>query len=412
MAEPLGAGTGIVSWVESLRSTLAQFVSTEERIGISAALVTLALGLSLYLAPRLVSRASTEFHNRVLQHPKVPDAVHDVAWLFPATVLIRTLQLTIFVGVGLALLLLWGYDSVAVTAAAIIAMAIPNIAKLVTTFVLLAGAFVGTNVLEAQLDSYANSVDHINAHQQGIVFRVLQVVVLLAVGMASLTVWQFKIGGLLAGAGFLGIVVGMAARQTLGALIAGFVLMFSRPFELGDWVEIDDAEGIVTDITIINTRLSNADGETVVFPNDRVTNAKITNRTKRNRLRLRLNVGIDYETDIDHAETVAKEALSDLQFVESVPEPQVMPTTFGDSSIGLQVLFWITNPSAPRRMRAKAEVLRSIKTAFDREGIKIPYPQRELLAREEASGFKIRGEAPRPESEPVESPSASSRSND
>ncbi|KAB1196020.1 MULTISPECIES: mechanosensitive ion channel family protein [Haloferax] len=382
----------MVTWVDNLRSTLAQFVSTEERIGISAALVGLALGGALFLAPRLVSRLRREFNNRVLAHPKVPDAVSDVAWMFPATVVVRTLQAGIFVGMGLSLLLLWGFTGLADDVASILTIAIPNLAKIGVTLVLFAGAIAGTNILEDQLDQYAKNSDQINAHQQGIAFRVLQVVVLLSVTMATLTVWQFEIGGLLVGAGFLGIVVGMAARQTLGSLIAGFVLMFSRPFELGDWVQIDDAEGIVTDITIINTRLSNADGETVVFPNDRVTNAKITNRTKRNRLRLRLDVGIDYETDIEHAETVAKEALTDLEFVESVPEPQVMPKAFEDSSIGLQLLFWITNPSAPRRMRAKAEVLRKVKLAFDREGIKIPFPQRELLAREEADGFQLRNE--------------------
>ncbi|KAB1188205.1 MULTISPECIES: mechanosensitive ion channel family protein [Haloferax] len=379
-------------WVDDLRSTLAQFVSTEERIGISAALVALALGTALFLAPRLVSSLRREFHNRVLEHRKVPDAVSDVTWMFPATVVVRTLQVGVFVGVGLSLLLLWGFNGLADDVASILTIAIPNLAKIGVTVVLFAGSIAGTNILEEQLEKYAKNSDNINAHQQGIAFRVLQVVVLLSVTMATLTVWQFQIGGLLVGAGFLGIVVGMAARQTLGSLIAGFVLMFSRPFELGDWVQIDDAEGIVTDITIINTRLSNADGETVVFPNDRVTNAKITNRTKRNRLRLRLDVGIDYDADITHAEEVAREALSDLEFVESVPEPQVMPTTFGDSSIGLQLLFWITNPSAPRRMRAKAEALRSVKTAFDREGIKIPFPQRELLAREEADGFQLRNE--------------------
>ncbi|RDZ44042.1 mechanosensitive ion channel family protein [Haloferax sp. Atlit-10N] len=387
------------TWLQDLRSALAQFVSTEERLGISAALVALALGVAVFLAPRLVSRATAEFRTRVLAHPRVPDAVTDAAWLFPATVVVRTLQLAVFVGVALSLLLLWGYTGLAADFAEVLAVAIPNAAKLGATVALFAGALVGTNVLEEKLDSYATASDNINAHQQGIVFRVLQLVVLLAVGMAALTVWQVRIGGLLVGAGFLGIVVGMAARQTLGSLIAGFVLMFSRPFELGDWVEIDDAEGIVTDITIINTRLSNADGETVVFPNDRVTNAKITNRTKRNRLRLRLDVGIDYEADIEHAESVAEEALTDLKFVEDVPKPQVMPTTFGDSSIGLQLRFWITNPSAPRRAQAKAEVLRSVKLAFDREGIKIPYPQRELLAREEADGFQLR-EARR--SRPVE----------
>ncbi|MCO8266816.1 mechanosensitive ion channel family protein [Haloferax sp. AB510] len=378
------------TWLQDLRSALAQFVSTEERLGISAALVALALGIAVFLAPRLVSRATAEFRTRVLAHPRVPDAVTDAAWLFPATVVVRTLQLAVFVGATLSLLLLWGYTGLAADLTEVLAVAVPNAAKLGATVALFAGALVGTNVLEEKLDSYATASDNINAHQQGIVFRVLQLVVLLAVGMAALTVWQVRIGGLLVGAGFLGIVVGMAARQTLGSLIAGFVLMFSRPFELGDWVEIDDAEGIVTDITIINTRLSNADGETVVFPNDRVTNAKITNRTKRNRLRLRLDVGIDYEADIEHAESVAEEALSGLQFVEEVPKPQVMPTTFGDSSIGLQLRFWITNPSAPRRAQAKAEVLRNVKLAFDREGIKIPYPQRELLAREEADGFQLR----------------------
>ncbi|MFC7201947.1 mechanosensitive ion channel family protein [Haloferax namakaokahaiae] len=380
------------TWVESIRSTLAQFVSTEERIGISAALVVLALGVAVYLAPKVVTRTATEINERVLSHDRIPDAVNDVAWMFPATVVVKTLQLTVFVGVGISLLLLWGYEGLAADISLIIARAIPNVARIATTVVLLAAALVGTNILEEQLDAYASQSDHINAHQQGIAFRVLQVVVLLAVGMATLTVWNFEIGGLLVGAGFLGIVVGMAARQTLGSLIAGFVLMFSRPFELGDWVEIDGAEGIVTDITIINTRLSTADGETVVFPNDRVTNAKITNRTKRNRLRLRMDVGIDYDADIEHAEEVAKEAFTDLKFVEEVPQPQVIPTAFGDSSIGLQLRFWITNPSAPRRAQAKAEVLRNVKTAFDREGIKIPYPQRELLAREEADGFQLKNE--------------------
>ncbi|ELZ94293.1 mechanosensitive ion channel protein MscS [Haloferax mucosum ATCC BAA-1512] len=398
----------MIAWVDEFRSTLAQFVSTEARIGISAALVALAVGVAVFLAPRVVTRLSTLFRTRVLQHSRVPDAVTDVAWLFPATILVRSLQFAVFVGVSVSLLFLWGFSSLASEVVVVVGKAIPNIARLGVTFVLVAGGLVGTNILESKLESYARNVDHINAHQEGIVFRVLQLVVLLAVGLATLTVWDFEIGSLLVGAGFLGIVVGMAARQTLGSLIAGFVLMFSRPFELGDWVQIDDAEGIVTDITIINTRLSNADGETVVFPNDRVTNAKITNRTKRNRLRLRIDVGIDYEADIERAETVAETALSGLTFVEEVPKPQVMPTTFGDSAIGLQLRFWITNPSAPRRAQAKAEVLRSVKTAFDDAGIKIPYPQRELLARQEAAGFKVRHE----KRSPTESQPQSPQSND
>ncbi|RLM48511.1 mechanosensitive ion channel family protein, partial [Halorubrum sp. Atlit-28R] len=101
-----GVSNPVTSWLQDLQATLAQFVSTEERIGISVALVALAFGVAIFLAPRVVSRASVMFHKRVLQHSKVPDSVTDVAWIFPATVIVRALQLGVFVLVSLSLLLL------------------------------------------------------------------------------------------------------------------------------------------------------------------------------------------------------------------------------------------------------------------------------------------------------------------
>ena len=71
-------------------------------------------------------------------------------------------------------------------------------------------------------------------HPEEILLRVGQVAIFVTVGASIFAVWNVNIGGLLVGAGFLGIVVGLAARQTLGSLIAGFVLMFSRPLTIGD----------------------------------------------------------------------------------------------------------------------------------------------------------------------------------
>ncbi len=87
----------------------------------------------------------------------------------------------------------------------------------------------------------------------------------------------------------------MAARQTLGSLLAGFMLMFARPFEIGDWVEIEEKEGIVTDISIVNTRIQTFDGEYVMIPNDTVGGSTIVNRSRKGRLRLEVDVGIDYD---------------------------------------------------------------------------------------------------------------------
>jgi small-conductance mechanosensitive channel len=226
-------------------------------------------------------------------------------------------------------------------------------------------------------------------HQQEIVLRVSQLGLFTVAGLALLTVWQANLGGLLVGAGFLGIVVGFAARQTLGSLIAGFVLMFSRPFTIGDWVQIGDQEGIVTDITIFNTRLENFDGEFVIIPNDRVSDRAITNRSEKGLLRLRVDVGIDYEADPEQAREVAVDAITELNEVVDGPPPQVFPKSFGDSAVVLEMRFWIDHPTPPRKWRAISQVIQSVKTAFDDEGIKIPYPQRELSGRAETGGFRV-----------------------
>jgi small-conductance mechanosensitive channel len=391
---------GVTDLLSTLRSILTQVTSTEARLGVSLLLLLAAAATTLVVAPRVVDRGLRAFKGRVLDNRRVPDAVDEVSWLLSPTLVIRLLQTSIVVLVGLAVLVVWGREDLALLVVAVLGAAAPLAGKLGATLGLVAGGIVGTRLLEDRLSAYAARSDNINQHQEGVVFRVLQVVVLLAVGLATLTVWGENLDGLLVGAGFLGIVVGMAARQTLGSLIAGFVLMFSRPFEIGDWVEIDGEEGIVSDITIINTRLRNFDGETIVFPNDRVSNATVTNRTRRGQLRLSLDVGIDYDADLDHAEAVAQDTLEAVDEVNDVPAPVVVPTTFGDSAIGLRLRYWIKNPSAPRRMRTNAAVVRAIKRAFDREGIKIPYPQRELVAREETDGFRVNRseEVRRPES--------------
>jgi small-conductance mechanosensitive channel len=165
--------------------------------------------------------------------------------------------------------------------------------------------------------------------------------------------------------------------------------MFSRPFTIGDWVRIGDQEGIVTDITIFNTRLENFDGEFVVIPNDQVSNQAITNRSQKGLLRLRVDVGIDYANDPDHAKRVALDAISDCPEVVDAPPPQVFPKNFGDSAVVMEMRFWIDHPTPPRKWKAVSAVVTSVKSAFEQEGIEIPFPQRELSGR--GGGFDVKG---------------------
>ena len=197
-------------------------------------------------------------------------------------------------------------------------VAIPIAGRLLLTIGLLAIGVIGTRILEARVESHVAETEHINQHQQSVTFRVLQLSVFTAVGLAALSLWNVNLGGLLVGAGFLGIVVRMAARQTLGSLVAGFVLMFSRPFE----------------------------------------------------------IGVDYETDIDRARKLTRETIADLERVRPSPRPQVVPTSFGDSAVVLEARFWIDQPNAFRKAQVTAEVVEAVKAAYDDAEITIPFPQR------------------------------------
>lgn len=277
---------------------------------------------------------------------------------------------------------------------------VATLGRLLLTVGLFAGTFVFVRFVRHLIRDLLSGHDAVSEHQLEVTYRITQVAVYLLAGLLVLGLWRVDLSGLLIGAGVLGIVIGMAAQQTLAAIFAGFVLMFSRPFEIGDWVRIDENEGIVSDITIISTRIQTLDGEYAILPNDEVSSSTITNYSRKGRLRLRVSVGVDYGTDLDRAEAVIRESISDLDGLMRVPTPQVVVTGFGDSSIDFEVRFWIDKPSARRRWRAKQSVIKSIAAAFEREGITIPFPQRELSDRNGSFGGLGASDSQRAETSP------------
>ena len=263
--------------------------------------------------------------------------------------------------------------------------------RLGISLLFLIGAYTMTGLIRRLVEEITRARGSLGEHEREIAFRVGQVSLYVVSLLLILTLWRVNIGGILVGAGFLGIVVGMAARQTLGAMLAGFVLMFSRPFEIGDWIQVGDNEGIVTDITIVNTRIQTFDGEYVMIPNDVVSSQSLINRSRKGRLRIEVEVGVDYDADAERAAEVARDAVKGLDEPMTVPTPQVVLKRFDDSAVTLGVRYWIDNPSARRRWRSRTAVVGAVKRAFEDEGIKIPFPQRELMGREEAEGFVLAG---------------------
>ena len=290
---------------------------------------------------------------------------------------------------AIALIAVWD-QSGALFETARSALSANQLSNVVLAVILLAIAYALTDFLGGVVREIGAESASISQHQQEVILRITQLTVYTSAILAVVGLFTDNVGSLLVGAGFLGIVVGMAARQTLGAILAGFVLMFSRPFEVGDWVEIGDHEGTVTEISIMSTRLRSFDGEVITMPNDDVRAGSIVDRSRRNRLRIEIEVGVDYDTDVERAAAVVEEAVSGVEDVAEMPEPNAVTKRFGDSAVVLGLRYWIRNPSMRKRWRTQTAAMSAIKGALEDEGIVIPFPQQTLSARaEDASGPQL-----------------------
>lgn len=366
---------------------LGSLTTTEMRLAATALIVVLAVGAGSVAVPRVVDRLDGAVAaRRERWEGRSPARIFERAnERLPLRLIVRifvgVVQVGLFAVSGLSILLVWGRVDLALAALALFERVVPTLVRAALTVALFLGAYVGSGVLNDVVADFAGESNRVTAHQEQLLLRIAQVSLLAVVVTTALGIWNVNLGGLLVGAGFLGIVVGLAAQQTVGALIAGFILMFSRPFEIGDWVAIGDEEGIVSEITIMNTHVRNFDGEFVVVPNDSVTDRVVTNRTRDGKLRLGVEVGVDYDADLGEACEVALEAVESADGVVRNPRPLVTPASFGDSAVVLDVRFWISPPTPQGRRRATAAVIEGVKRRFRAEGIEIPFPQRVVSER-------------------------------
>ncbi|WP_436343301.1 mechanosensitive ion channel family protein [Natronorubrum sp. FCH18a] len=257
--------------------------------------------------------------------------------------------------------------------------------QLVTGAIVLT-AYLAIRFVNRSIDKLAQT-RAITKHQSEVAYHVSDVAIVAFAGTMILTLWGIDLTNVFIGAGAITAIVALTARETLTAMLAGFILLFSRPFHVGDWIEVNETTGIVTDVTIFTTKIQTFDDKHVLIPNDEVTNSQLTNYSQNDQLRIAVDVGIDYDADLERARSAVADAVSDLESIKNAPNPQVVGKRFDDSAIVIECRAWIADPTMRRKHDAQTDMMDAIVAAFDREGIDIPYPQRVHTAREE--GFSI-----------------------
>ncbi len=193
--------------------------------------------------------------------------------------------------------------------------------------------------------------------------------------LIGLMVIDVPIAPLLAGIGVLGFVVGFALQDTLANFASGIMLLLYRPYDVGDFVTAGGVTGSVSSMSLVSTTLTTPDNQVEVVPNGKIWGDCITNVTANSTRRIDLVMGIGYDDDIDKAEKVIHEVVTSHPSVLKDPEPAIKLNELADSSVNFVVRPWVkTGDYWPTRW----DLLKQLKLAFDREGINIPYPQRDV----------------------------------
>jgi small conductance mechanosensitive channel len=200
--------------------------------------------------------------------------------------------------------------------------------------------------------------------------------VLLAGLLVALSQLGIEVAPMLAGLGIAGFVLGFALQDTLANFAAGVMILIYRPYDVEDM--IDCAGGVfgrVSQMSLVSTTILTIDNKTLVVPNGKIWGDVITNVTAQEVRRVDLEFGIGYQDDIPHAEEVLWSVLKDHPKVKAEPEPIVKVHALGDSSVNFVVRPWVARDDY---WDVYWDVTREVKLRFDREGVSIPFPQRDV----------------------------------
>jgi len=211
-----------------------------------------------------------------------------------------------------------------------------------------------------------------------IVFNtVLLVGVLIALAQIGIS-----LGPVLAGMGLVGFVIGFALQDTLSNFAAGMLILIYRPFDVDDVIEAGGVSGKVSAMSLVNTTFLTFDNQTIIVPNGKIWGDVIENVTAQTIRRIDLMFGIAYSDDIEKAEKIMAEVVAAHPAVLDEPETMIRLHELGESSVNFVVRPWVNKDDYWETYWA---LTRAMKLRFDKEGISIPFPQRDLHLFQEAT---------------------------
>jgi small-conductance mechanosensitive channel len=212
-------------------------------------------------------------------------------------------------------------------------------------------------------------------------YSIIAVGLLIAFSAAGIQLDKFAIM-----LGALGVGIGFGLQGVVNNFISGLILIFERPIQVRDTIAQGELYGNVIRIGLRSSTIRTFDGAEVIVPNANLISNEVTNWTLSDRKRrIQILVGVAYGTDPNKVLKILRETIDNNDQILDTPEPMILFREFGNSSLNFDVRFWTADSSTWMELQSSVNV--EINNAFKKEGIEIPFPQRDLHLRSVDKGI-------------------------
>ena len=211
-------------------------------------------------------------------------------------------------------------------------------------------------------------------------YNMIRVTHYIIMVLGAIIAFQFigiDLSGLAVIFGLLSVGIGFGLQNITSNFVAGLILLFERPIKIGDRITVGDTEGDILEINIRSTTIRTINNITIIVPNSEFVASNVINWSHGDtKIRLEIEVGVSYNSDIDTVLRCLKEVAQENTEVLNKPEPDVLFVNFGDSSWNMKLRAWIQNPK--RHPIVRSDLNCAIVRKFRQNGVEIPFPQRDL----------------------------------
>lgn len=191
----------------------------------------------------------------------------------------------------------------------------------------------------------------------------------------ALSALEIDTAPLLAMIGAAGFVVAFALQGSLSNFASGIMILYFKPFDVGDWVEVAGISGSVVSLNLVSTTIATGDNKKVIVPNNSIWGDVITNATGTTQRRVDMVFGIGYADDMNQAQAILERIVAEHPAVLASPEPVIRLNELADSSVNFIVRPWVKTADY---WPTYWDITRKVKEEFDAQGISIPFPQRDV----------------------------------